>query len=94
MKYIVFWEYRPEDFDKVIERFIAYAKEVEKHPDKYPKVLFPTHSMAGETKGIEIIEATSDQMTNEVLYWMGLVPLRFVPLHEAAKVVETYLKSK
>ena len=50
--------------------------------------------MAGETKGIEIIEATSDQMTNEVLYWMGLVPLRFVPLHEAAKVVETYLKSK
>ncbi len=94
MKYIVFWEFCPEDFDKVIERYLAFGKEVEKHPDKYPKVIFSSHSMAGETKGFEVVEATSEQIADDVLYWMGLVKLKFVPIFEAAKIVEKYLKSK
>jgi len=94
MKYIVFWEFCPEDFDKVVERYQALGKEVEKHPDKYGKVLFPGHAMAGETKGFEIVEATSEQMIDDINFWMGLLTLKFVPILEAAKLVESYLKSK
>jgi len=64
MKYVVFWEFCPEDFDKVIEKYRKYIEEVGKFPDKYPEVLFPSHSMAGETKGFQVVEATSNQMTN------------------------------
>ena len=94
MKYIVFWEFCPEDFDKVIERYLAFGKEVEKHPDKYPKVIFSSHSMAGETKGFEVVEATSEQMTDDINFWMGFLTLKFVPILESAKTVKSYLKSK
>jgi len=94
VKYIVFWEFCPEDIDKVIEQFVAFGKGVEKHPDKYPEILFHSHGMAGETKGFEVVEATSEQITDDVLYWVGSLTLKFVPIFEAAKVVESYLKSK
>jgi len=94
VKYILFWEFCPEDFDKVIERYLALGKEVEKHPDKYPKVIFSSHSMAGETKGFEIVEATSEQMTDAIIFWKGDLTLKFVPILESAKIVESYLKSK
>jgi len=47
MKYAVFWEFCPSDFDKAVGKFRKYVEEVEKSPDKYPEVLFPSHSMAG-----------------------------------------------
>jgi hypothetical protein len=94
VKYIEFWEFCPKDFDEVIERFIAFGKEVEKHPDKYPEILFSSHGMAGETKGFEVVEATSEQIEDDIIFWTGLVTLKFVPIFEAAKIVEKYLKSK
>ena len=42
----------------------------------------------------QVVEATSEQMTSETLFWIGFIPLRFVPIQEAAKIVESYLKSK
>jgi hypothetical protein len=68
------------------------GKEVEKHPDKYPRIIFSSHSMAGETKGFEIVEATSEQMTDAIIFWKGLLTLKFVPILESAKIVESYLK--
>ncbi len=94
MKYIVHWEFCPEDFDKVIKKVLEFAEDSEKHPEKNPEILFPSHSMAGKTKGFEVVEATSDQIANDTLFWMGLVTLKFVPIFESAKSVEKYLKSK
>jgi hypothetical protein len=94
MKYIVFWEFCPEDLDKVLERVQAFGKDGEKHPDKYPKVIFSSHSMAGETKGFEIVEATLEQMTEDITFFIGYVTLKFVPILDTVKIVESYLKSK
>ncbi len=94
MKYIVFWEFCPEDFDKVLENVQTFSKDSEKHPDKYPEVIFSTHSLAGETKGFEIVEATVEQMADDIAFWVGSVTLKFVPILDTAKIVEKYLKSK
>ncbi len=94
MKYILFWECCPEDFDKLIEKHQAFGKDREKHPDKYAEVLFSSHLMAGETKGFQVVEATSEQIRNGMVFWMGVLTLNFVPILEAAKVIESYLKSK
>ena len=94
MKYIVFWEFCPEDIDKAVEKHQAFGKEVEKHPDKYPEILFPSHWMAGETKGFEVVEATSEQMTEDINAWMGILKQKYVPILEPAKVIESYLKLK
>ena len=94
MKYITFFEYCPEDFDKVVETYQAFGKDREKHPEKYPEVIFPSHGMAGRSKGFQIVEATSEQMRTAVLFWRGILRLKFVPILDSAKVVESYLKSK
>ena len=94
MKYIVFWEFCPEDFDKVLERYQAFFADGEKHPGKYPKTIFSSHSMAGETKGFEIVEATLEQMADDIGFFMGFIELKYVPILESVKLIESYLKSK
>ncbi len=94
MKYILFWEFCPEDFDKVIETHQAFVKDREKHPDKYAEVLFKSHLIPGENKGFEVVEATSEQIRNEMLFWMEVLTVKFVPILEPEKVIESYLKSK
>ena len=37
MKYIVFWEYKPEDLGKVVEKYRQFMEEHEKTPEKYTK---------------------------------------------------------
>lgn len=94
MKYIAFWEFCPEDFDKVVDKYLKMREDREKNPDKYPEVLFPSHSTAGKTEGLQVVEATADQIMDAVLYWRPLLKLKYVPLIESAKIVEKYLKSK
>ncbi len=94
MKYILFWECRPEEFDKVVEKHRAWLKDREEHPDKYAEVLFASHFMAGETKGFQVVEATSEQIGAGMIFWLGVLTLKFVPILDASKVIESYLKSK
>ena len=51
MKYIAFWEFDPEDFDKVIEKFTQIRAEREKGTEKYPKSLSEAFTMIGKSKG-------------------------------------------
>jgi hypothetical protein len=94
VKYIAFWEHCPEDFDKVIERRKQLREDVEKHPEKYTKTLFPSHTMGGEAKGFTIIEGTPEQLTSLALNWMPLIKLKFVPIIKSAKVIEQYQETK
>lgn len=94
MKYIVFWEFCPKDYDKVVERFLAYDKQIETQPDEHPKIIFNSHSMSGKTKGFKIVESTPEQMINEINHWMGYVTHKFVPILDAEKIAESYMKSK
>jgi len=92
MKYILFFECCT-DWDKVVEKHREFVKDREKHPDKYAEI-FSSYFMAGETKGFQIVEATSEQIIAGMLFWMGVLTLKFVPILDAPKVVESYMKSK
>jgi hypothetical protein len=94
MKYIAFWEYKPEDFDKVIEKYRQLTTEREKTPEKYTKQLFPPHGIGGEHNGFTVVEATSEQITNTVLLYSPEVTVSYVPIFESAKVIEQYLNMK
>lgn len=69
MKYVAFWEFCPEDIDKVIEKSKQATAEREKGSEKFPKILLPAHSLGGEFKGFTVYEdATPEQLTNVVLH--------------------------
>ena len=91
MNYIAFWEYCPEDFDKVIEKYKQVMAEREKGTEKFPKILFPPHGMGGEHKGFTLYEnPTPEQLTNVVLHYMPEMKFKFVPIFESDKVIELY----
>ena len=93
MNYIAFWEYCPEDFDKVIEKYKQVERE--KGTEKFPKRLFPPHGMGGEHKGFSLFEnVTPEQLMNMVLHYAPEMKLKFVPILETAKVIELYQKMK
>ena len=94
MKYIAFWEYPPENFDKVIEKYRQLTTAREKTPERYTKQLFPPHGMGGEHAGFTIVEATSEQILNTVLLYSPEVTLRYVPIFESTKYIELYQNAK
>ena len=92
MKYIVYWEFCPENLDKVVKKFVDYQKEHEKNPGKYQEYLYPPHAFAGQTKGFSIVEATPEQINNVGIYWTPLLMFTYKPIGESAKFVEQYMK--
>ena len=95
MKYIVFWEMCPEDFDKVIPKFREAMEEREKGTEKFPKPLSKNYSVGGQWKGFMLYEdATPEQLANVVLHYRPEVKFKIMPIVEAAKTIEIYLKSK
>ena len=95
MKYICFWEFKPEDFDKMIEKYKQAMEGREKVPEKFPKILFGPYSLGGEWKGFTVYEdATPEQMTNLILHYTPEEKMKFVPIFEGAKFIEIYMKMK
>lgn len=94
MKYICFWEFKPEDFDNIIEKYRQAMEDREKIPDKFPKILFGPYSIGGEWKGFTVYDATPEQMTNLALHYMPEEKLKFIPILDSKKALELYLKMK
>jgi len=55
MKYLEFWEYRPEDGGKVIDKTVK-LEELRKNPGKYPESLFPSHVSLGKRRGSPLLK--------------------------------------
>ena len=86
MKYIVFWEFGPDDGPKVSEIAQKLRKAMKKDPDKYSKVLFPSHLTIGQRKGFYIVESTHEQMMNTVLFYRGSMRFKYVPIVKTSEM--------
>lgn len=94
MKYLAFWEFCPEDLDKVIEKSVKSREEMKKSPGKFPEYIVPPHSIGGQMKGFSVVEATPEQIVNGVLYWHPELKIKYLPIIEASEFIEQRLKSK
>lgn len=95
MKYIAFWEFNREDFEKVIEKFMQIHVERKLRAEKYPKSLSAAYTMVGEPKGFQLFETDDpEQLVNLSLHYVPLVKFNFIPIIESTKGVEIYQKMK
>jgi len=95
MKFIVFFEFRPEDFNKVIELNNTFVEKKKKEPERYPKVIFGPYLLGGEFKGFAVEEASDqEQITNDILHYAPTVKFKFVPLLDGYQAIELYQKMK
>jgi len=93
MKYICYWEIKPEDFDKVIPLFQKML-ELRGTPG-YPKGITPTYGFPGQMSGFTLYEVEDEeQMRNHYLHYHPLIKFEWKPLTLATDLVETYMKKK
>ena len=94
LKYIVHWEFCPEDMDKCIAKNKKAAEISKKEPDRFAEYLFPPQ-YTGSGKGFSLVEVTDpEQFNNAQVYWFPEMTLKFVPCDDVAKWIELYMKSK
>ena len=97
MKYLVLNVYRKEDYPEVSEKGRQLNIEREKHPDKYPPHILPPHTITGglgEAKAIAIVEATEEQIMNELVYWRPINQLEFYPLVDAKELGKRFAEAQ
>jgi hypothetical protein len=93
MKYLLHWEMRPEDIDKVIPLFQKMIKLRE--TDDYPTALSPTYTFAGQTSGFTLYEVDDpQQITNFYFHYHPLLKMKWKPIEESTNTVATYMKMR
>ena len=89
MRYLKRWEIiSTVTMKEAAEKSMAFEEEKEKDPDKYPQVLFAGGMIlvGGQTiKGVQIVEATEEQIMNDVYYWLEIVSSEYIPLFDSMK---------
>jgi hypothetical protein len=93
VRYIVFWEFCPEDFDKVLAKNMLSAEMRQKEPERYGEYLLPPQEM-GYCKGFTISEATPEQVLNSRVFWFPEMKMKFVPCGDVSNWIEAYMKTK
>ena len=87
--------YKPEDIDKVIERFHETQAIQWKDPERFPKVLFGPFFMDELNEAFCVWEADNpDRLTSLALQYVPLQTIKFVPLFEVPRLLELYQKMK
>ena len=94
MLYIVFWEMKPEDIPKVIDKF---RKRNEKGSEDMfgegLKTVMTPHHIGYEPKGFTIMETDDpDTLANYSMYYMPELQMKIMPIHDSNKMVASYLK--
>jgi hypothetical protein len=89
----VFWEFCPEDVDKVIAKQNDIQKKRGEEPERFGKYLFPSQH-TGRCKGFSIVDVTQEQMNNTQVFYFPEMSLKFVPINDVSKWIEEYKKAK
>jgi hypothetical protein len=100
VKFVLFFGQSSEDVDKLIPKFQRWHEALKSNPEKHVKMIFPPHFLSmvnekGDYKGISIFESDNEEKIIE--YMMAYFPemkMRIVPLLDAAKMIEGYLKTR
>lgn len=93
MKWIAYWEWKPEDADKVLEKYTKMTEIRKKPTDLYPKSLFGPH-YTGPGEGFTLLEGDEHQLINWMLFYFPEMRITYLPLLDAVEVAEKYRKLK
>lgn len=102
LKFLVFYEFKAEDYDKIIAKSKKIEEERKKSPEKFAKNLFPAHILTGDLptltkdmRAFAIAEVDDPQpLINAIAYWIPEMTVKLVRIEDATKIVEAYEKMK
>ena len=88
LDYIAFFEWDPNDWDKLTEKLTKLQEERKKLPDKYPTPITGSYSMGlVMNKGFGLYAADDeDQLINLSLHYWPEMNVKWVPIFKGSKV--------
>jgi hypothetical protein len=90
-KYIVFWEYEPQDLVKAIEKLKAFREKVKKNPEKYARSISPNYTMSIGFQGFQLFEADDpEQLARMVLHYRPEVKFEIIHITETMTMLKLY----
>ena len=94
MKYIAFWEMKPEDIPKVIEKFKKRNEAgMEKLFGAGLKTVFGPYHIGLETKGFTVLETDNpEELANYASYYLPELPMKTYPINDSNQMVTSWLK--
>lgn len=95
LKYLVIGESNPNNMDAQFKKAKEWFEDKEKHPDKYPDTIFPTHFMLNKSKFIAVWD-TDDQekITNKIAFMLPEVWYKVIPLIDGMTFMKQYMEIK
>ncbi len=92
MKYIAFWEMKPEDVSKVIAKF----KKRSETPDLFGaglRTLFGPYHIGLETKGFTVLETDNPmELANFSSYYLPELAMKIYPINDSNEMIGSWLK--
>ncbi len=94
MKYIAFWEMKPEDVDRV---FAKFRKKIEVGTEKLfgpgLKTLFGPYHIGLETRGFTVLETDNPaELVNYSSYYLPELPMKILPIVDSTEMVSGWMK--
>ena len=84
MRYALYFEFDVREAKEVFERNDKIQADTAKHPDKYPKDVYPPQGhLFGKPAGFYLVEGTPEQVFNFTQAWMGLKQFRVEAITDA-----------
>jgi hypothetical protein len=91
MKFVAFWEFCPENREKVLAKGEEYIKERKQNPERFSRYLRLQDgtgigfAIIGHYKGITLLEADDEgQMQNTVSFFAPLMKFTYLPILQTA----------
>jgi hypothetical protein len=95
MKYLVTFEYDPDDIPKLAKKAKTYDEDKEKNPEKYPYTIIPAHFIINGTKAFSILEVENEkQMANKFAFMLPESSYTFLPIIDARTFLKQYMELK
>ena len=94
MRYLVTWEFKREDMDKLIAKELKYQELQKQHPEKYPKNVIPVHMVDAETAVTVWDVDNQAQIANKLLYMMPEGKAKLVPIFESSEMIKLMMQAK
>jgi hypothetical protein len=95
MKYLVVGEYNPDNMEAIFKKGKEYLEDKEKHPDRYPDTIFPTHFMLDKDKYMAIWETDDkEKNANKIEFMLPEATYKVYPLLDAKTFEKQYTEIK
>ena len=93
MKYILYWEFCPEDMDKIIPLFQKMGEL--RGTEGYPKGITPTYTIQGTTSGFTLYDVgDQSEITNFYFHYHPILKMKWKPIEESSETVKIYMGTK